>query len=167
MAPHILANVLHSLPPILHMPSQNPMPCCSKGPRGLSVLPRERGVCTTTTISPSPPLRQCPSRYAIHAGHQLGDKEFRYLRTLIVRAAIHQSFSRELLPPEGGITRFLDFLASSTRQSVYVGFSPLHRPVFLVNSRPGRFSATSYRTRKGLAGGGPFPKVTDRFCRIP
>lgn len=29
---------------------------------------------------------------AIHAGRQLFDKEFRYLRTLRVRAAVYQSF---------------------------------------------------------------------------
>ena len=144
------------------------MPCYSKGPRGLSVLPRVRGICTTITISPSPPLRQCPSRYAVHARHQLGDKEFRYLRTLIVRAAIHQSLGRKLLPSQwDGITRFLDFLASSTRQSVYVGLSPLHRPVFLVNSRPGRFSAASCQHSEALTRGGPYHDVTDPFCRIP
>jgi hypothetical protein len=37
VAPLVLANQLRSLPPILHMPCRNPKPCCSKGPRGLSV----------------------------------------------------------------------------------------------------------------------------------
>ena len=145
------------------------MSCCSKGPRGLSVPPRVRGVCTTITISPSPSLRQCPSRYAIHARQQLTDKEFRYLRTLIVRAAIHRSLGRKLLPRHWlGITCFRDFTASSTRQSVYVGFSPWHRPVFLVNSRPGLFSAASMRRpRRAPREGGPYPEVTDQFCRIP
>ena len=148
------------------MHCQNPMPCCSKGPRGLSVLPRERGVCTTTTISPSPSLRQCPGRYAIHARHQLGDKELRYLRTLIVRAAIHQSFGRELLPPEGGITPFLDFLASGTRQSVYVGYSPSHRPVFLVNSRPGLFAATFRKTETVERKAVLIPKLRTHFAEF-
>ena len=37
MAPPKLASRLHRLPPILHMPHRNPMPSCSKAPRGLSV----------------------------------------------------------------------------------------------------------------------------------
>ena len=67
-------------------------------------------------------MRQYPGRYAFHARRNLPDKELRYLRTLIVRAAIHQSFSSQLLPPEGEMTDSLNFLASSTRQSVYVDF---------------------------------------------
>ena len=72
----------------------------SKGPRGLSVLPRVSGIFTATTISPSPSLRHYPSRYTIRAGRNLPAKEFRYLRTLIVRAAIHWSFGSELLPKD-------------------------------------------------------------------
>jgi len=68
----------------------------SKGPRGLSVLLRVTGIFTGITISPSLSLRQCPSRCAIRAGRNLPDKEFRYLRTLIVRAAVYRTFSSEL-----------------------------------------------------------------------
>ncbi len=68
VAPPRLAPRLHSLPPILHMPCQDPTPGCSKGSRGLFVLPRVRGIFTTTPVSPGPSPRQCPSRYAIHAG---------------------------------------------------------------------------------------------------
>ena len=39
-------------------------------------------------ISPSLSLRQCPNRYAFRAGRNLPDKEFRYLRTVIVTAAV-------------------------------------------------------------------------------
>jgi hypothetical protein len=35
-------------------------------------------------------LRQYSDRYAIRAGRNLPDKEFRYLRTVIVTAAVHQ-----------------------------------------------------------------------------
>ena len=38
----------------------------------------------------SPSLRQCSIRYAFRAGRNLPDKEFRYLRTVIVTAAVHQ-----------------------------------------------------------------------------
>ena len=98
MAPPELALGLQSLPPMLHMYCQNSMLGYSKGPRGLSVLPWERGIFTSIPISPSPLWRQCPSRYAVHARHQLDDKEFRYLRTLIVRAAIREGFGCKLHP---------------------------------------------------------------------
>ena len=57
---------------------------CSKGSRGLSVPLRVIGIFTDTTISPSSRLRQCPDHYTIRAGRNLPDKEFRYLRTVIV-----------------------------------------------------------------------------------
>ena len=50
---------------------------------------RVTGIFTGATISPSLSLRQRSSRYAIRAGRNLPDKEFRYLRTVIVTAAIH------------------------------------------------------------------------------
>ena len=70
----------------------------SKTPRGLSVYLRVLGIFTETVISPDPSLRQLPSRYAIHAGRNLPDKEFRYLRTVIVTAAVYRGFSSELSP---------------------------------------------------------------------
>ena len=88
---------LHRLPPILRMRHKAPIPGYSKGSRGLSVLPRVCGIFTTIPISPSPSLRQCTSRYAIHARRNLPDKEFRYLRTLIVRAAVYGCFGCQLL----------------------------------------------------------------------
>ena len=76
------------------------MPSCSKAPRGLFVLARETRIFTRTSISPSPSLRQRPDRYAIRAGRNLPDKEFRYLRTVIVTAAVHWGFGsgREAVP---------------------------------------------------------------------
>ena len=65
---------------------------CSKGAWGLSVPLRVRGIFTATTISPSSWLRQCPDRYTIRAGRNLPDKEFRYLRTVIVTAAVYWGF---------------------------------------------------------------------------
>ncbi len=98
MAPQILTNPLQSLPVILHMKSQEPISEYSKGSRGLSVPSRVNGIFTATTISPSLSLRQRPDRYAIRAGRNLPDKEFRYLRTVIVTAAIHQGLNSELRP---------------------------------------------------------------------
>ena len=64
----------------------------SKGSRGLSVPWREPGIFTGTTISPSSWLRQYSDRYTIRAGRNLPDKEFRYLRTVIVTAAVYWGF---------------------------------------------------------------------------
>jgi len=64
------------------------MSACSKAPWGLSVLPRVTRIFTSTTISPDLLLRQCPNRYTFRAGRNLPDKEFRYLRTVIVRAGV-------------------------------------------------------------------------------
>ena len=70
----------------------------SKAPRGLFVLPQVARICTGTAISPGPQRRQCSTRYAIRAGRNLPDKEFRYLRTIIVIAAVHQGFGSERKP---------------------------------------------------------------------
>jgi hypothetical protein len=96
MAPHPLARVVLCLPPILHMQCQDPIAGCSKGARGLFVLSRVIGILTDTPISPSPWRRQRPDRYAIRAGRNLPDKEFRYLRTVIVTAAVYRGFSSKL-----------------------------------------------------------------------
>jgi hypothetical protein len=96
MTPARLTTHTHSLPVILHMTSQKPIPKYSKGSRGLFVQLRVNSIFTATTISPSPSLRQRPNRYTIRAGRNLPDKEFRYLRTVIVTAAIHQGLSSVL-----------------------------------------------------------------------
>jgi hypothetical protein len=72
------------------------MPGYSKGAQGLSVYVRVTGILTGATDSPSSSLRQCPDRYAIRAGRNLPDKEFRYLRTVIVTAAVYRGFDSEL-----------------------------------------------------------------------
>ena len=95
-AQHNLATMLRSLPPILHILNQVTMPRYSKGSRGLSVLSRVSGIFTAITISPSSWLRQRPNRYTIRAGRNLPDKEFRYLRTVIVTAAVYWGFISKL-----------------------------------------------------------------------
>src|SRR6201985_3647210 len=59
---------------------------------------RVTGIFTGTTSSPSNSLRQSYDRYAIRAGRNLPDKEFRYLRTVIVTAAVHRGFDSKLAP---------------------------------------------------------------------
>ena len=90
--------MLPSLPPILHNSDQKPIPNCSKGPRGLSVLLQLTSIFTRTSISLGLWLRQYESRYAIRAGRNLPDKEFRYLRTVIVTAAVYRGLGSELRP---------------------------------------------------------------------
>jgi hypothetical protein len=85
------------LPPILRIVGPRPMPSYSKAPRGLFVLSWVTSIFTRTSISPGPSLRQRPDRYTIRAGRNLPDKEFRYLRTVIVTAAVHRGFGSMLL----------------------------------------------------------------------
>ena len=84
------------LPPTLYIYIQFTVTGCSKAPRGLSVLLRIARIFTGTTVSSSFSLRQFNSRYTFHAGRYLADKEFRYLRTVRVTAAIHQGFDSML-----------------------------------------------------------------------
>ena len=84
------------LPPILYMHYRSSVLSYSKAPWGLSVLSRVTGIFTSTSISPGMLLRQLSSRYAIRAGQNLPDKEFRYLRTVIVTAAVYRGFNSNL-----------------------------------------------------------------------
>ena len=86
------------LPPILRREGRVPAAGWSKAPRGLFVLPQDARIFTGTSISPGPLPRQRSTRYSIRAGRNLPDKEFRYLRTIIVIAAVHQGFGSRLAP---------------------------------------------------------------------
>ena len=83
---------------MLHMLKPKSIQSYSKAPWGLFVLVRTDGIFTANALSPSPLLRQCPHDYSIRAGQNLPDKEFRYLRTVIVTAAVHWGFSRQHTP---------------------------------------------------------------------
>ena len=88
--------MLHCLRPILHTLRPDATLSCSKGSRGLFVPSRVIGIFTDTTISLSSRPRQCPDYYTIRAGRNLPDKEFRYLRTVIVTAAVYRGFNSGL-----------------------------------------------------------------------
>ena len=94
------------------------MPSYSKGARGLSVLLRVAGIFTGTTNSLSVSLRQRPTRYAIHAGRNLPDKVLRYLRTVIVTAAVYRGFNSKLCPYE--LTSPINLPALGRRQTLYI-----------------------------------------------
>ena len=150
------------------MQCQNPIPSCSKGSRGLSVLPRVSGIFTGTTISPSPSLRQRPSRYTIRAGRFLADEEFRYLRNRysydrrLLELRFKASLPRELTNP-------LNLPAPGTCQSLYIALRLSRDLCFLVNSRPARFSAAPLdSTREGLhlLRASHLPKLRDHFAEF-
>jgi hypothetical protein len=67
-------------------------------------------------------LRQCPTRYTIRAGRNLPDKEFRYLRTVIVTAAVHRGFGSELQTTLVVLTPPLNLPAPGRCQPLYVRF---------------------------------------------
>ena len=135
MTPQILAYLFHSLPPILHINYPESALSCSKGSRGLSVPLRVSGIFTATTISPSSWLRQCPDRYTIRAGRNLPDKEFRYLRTVIVTAAVYRGFDSMLL------LRLHPLLTFRHRAGVrpYSSSCDLAKPCVFVKQSPGPF----------------------------
>ena len=163
LAPPRLASRLQSLPPILHRPVQSPMQSYSKGSWGLSVLPR--GDCIFTNISTSLSLRrrQCGHRYAIRAGRNLPDKEFRYLRTVIVTAAVYRGFDQELAPHHltfrhrAGVTPYTStFVFAECCVFIKQSQPPFHCNPFGLRPR----GATTYQ-------GAPYPEVTVLICRVP
>ena len=120
MIPNKLTPILHYLPPILYITCRNPVSNCSKAPWGLSVLSQVTSIFTSTTISPGTLLRQCPNHYAFRAGQNLPDKEFRYLRTVIVTAAVHWGFGSMLRTYV--LTFSLNLPALGRRQLLYFIF---------------------------------------------
>ena len=63
-------------------------------------------------------MRQRSSRYAIRAGRNLPDKEFRYLRMVIVTTAVYWRLSSQLRSED--LTGPLNVPAPGRRQSVYI-----------------------------------------------
>ena len=94
------------------------MSSCSEGSRGLSVLPWVIRIFTNNTISPGLWLRQRPNRYAIRAGRNLPDKEFRYLRPVIDTAAVYWGLVSELRPKR--LTHPRNLPAPGRLQTLYI-----------------------------------------------
>ena len=122
MTPYKLASIIHSLPPILYITNQTPISSYSKAPRGLSVLSRVTCIFTGIKISPSLWSRQYPDHYAFRAGQNLPDKEFRYLRTVIVTAAVHWGFNDRALHYKTCVmlTHRFNLPALGRRQPLYI-----------------------------------------------
>ena len=114
-------------------------------------------ICTKISNSLDQPWRQWRSRYAFHAGRNLPDKEFRYLRTVRVTAAVYQGLKSKLVKPflftfwhRAGVRPYTSFfnLAEScvfNKQSLL----PIlcHPP--------------------GCPAGPPYSEVTELICRVP
>ena len=64
-------------------------------------------------------MRQSSDRYPIRAGRNLPDKEFRYLRTVIVTAAVYRGFDSPLRP--NGLTTPVNLPAPGRSQPIYFG----------------------------------------------
>ncbi len=114
---------LHCLPLTLSIHSKDPVTAYSKGARGLSVLLRVGGIFTAITTSLSLSLRQSSTRYTIRAGRNLPDKEFRYLRTVIVTADIRWDLGSELHLAEAKLTPCRNLPALVTCHTLYVVFA--------------------------------------------
>ena len=107
--------------------------------------------------------RQCGHRYAIRAGRNLPDKEFRYLRTVIVTAAVYWDFNQELAPHHlifqhrAGVTPY-------TSTFVFAECC-----VFIKQSQP-PFHCNPLQLHEQVASptkGAPSPEVTVLICRVP
>jgi hypothetical protein len=135
----------------------------SKGSWGLSVLPRGDCIFTTTSTSLSLRRRQCGHRYAIRAGRNLPDKEFRYLRTVIVTAAVYRGFDQELSPHHltfrhrAGVTPY----TSSFDFAQCCVFNKQSQPPILCGPR--QLHPRGASPTMGI----PSPEVTVSICRVP
>ena len=121
-------------------------------------MPRERCIFTAISISLSLGWRQRRCRYAIRAGRNLPDKEFRYLRTVIVTAAVYWGFDPMLahlqltFQHRAGVTPY-------TSTFVFAECCVFDKQ----SQRPGHFGLPQLLTRRGA----PSPEVTVLFCLVP
>ena len=136
----------------------------SKALRGLSVQSRVMGIFTHTSISPSPLLRQRPSRYAIRAGRNLPDKEFRYLRTVIVTVTRVLSFVLGFSPrPPASVcgTGTLTIVSAFSCQRGFTCFTTY----FSLHIRPQALSMrTSLHTTLNPCTGSTINRLMLSFC---
>ena len=159
-----LTTHLLRLPPILHNQRLGPATSWSKAARGLFVLLWVTGIFTGPSVSPGPMPRQCPDRSTFRAGRNLPDKEFRYLRTVIVTAAVYRGFGSDLaaLPLTfrhwAGLSPYTSTLCVFAGTGVFGKQSPGPALCDLLKLHPQ--GASPYR-------GAPSPEVTGPICRVP
>ena len=154
MPPVRLASYFLWLLPILYMFNKYSISSYSKAPWGLSVLSRVTRIFTGIIISPSLSLRQCPNHYTFRAGRNLPDKEFRYLRTVIVTAAVYWGFNSVL-------AHFLLTFQHRAGVTPYTSSYDLAESCVFDKQSPGPIHCGS------LSVSTPFSEVTGSICRVP
>ena len=98
-------------------------------------------------------MRQCPDHYTIRAGRNLPDKEFRYLRTVIVTAAVYWGFNSVL-------AHFLLTFQHRAGVSPYTSSFDLAETCVFAKQSPGPIHCGSI-SRASL-----FPKLRDQFAEF-
>src|SRR5699024_3868684 len=128
-------------------------------PRGLSVLSRVMRIFTHSIISPGLSLRQCSSRCIFRAGRNLPDKEFRYLRTVIVTAAVYWGFDAVLRTEV--LTHSLNLPAPGRCHPLYFALRLRRDLCFCLTVAWACLLRLTLRVRT------PSPEVTGLFFRFP
>ena len=99
-------------------------------------------------------MRQCPDRYTIRAGRNLPDKEFRYLRTVIVTAAVYWGFN-------SGLALLLLTFQHRAGVTPYTSSYDLAESCVFDKQSPGPIHCGS------LIVSTPYSEVTGSICRVP
>ena len=96
----------------------------------------------------------------------LPDKEFRYLRTVIVTAAVYRGLDSKLRTACAALTSPRDLPAPGRRQTLYVILRFQQSPVFLLNSHESLLAATSkpFPCTESSLEASLFPKLRDQFA---
>jgi hypothetical protein len=116
---------------------------------------KESRIFTGNSNSLSQHWRQRGSRYAIHAGRNLPAKEFRYLRTVRVTAAVYQGLDLELAP------LLLAFWHRAGLRPYTSSSDFAESCVFIKQSLP------PILCHHSILRGPPHSEVTESFCRVP
>jgi hypothetical protein len=90
-----------------------PVSCGLPNPCHFYVLPKEQNVDRALRVFPHT-ARYYPTSCLVGRQHK------NYLRTVIVTAAVYRGFGRELRPPCGELTLFLNLPAPGRRQTLYI-----------------------------------------------
>ena len=98
-------------------------------------------------------MRQCPDHYTIRAGRNLPDKEFRYLRTVIVTAAVHWGF-------DSALARLLLTFQHWAGVSPYTSSFEFAETCVFAKQLPGPILCGS------ISGASLFPKLRDQFAEF-
>ena len=98
-------------------------------------------------------MRQCPDHYTIRAGRNLPDKEFRYLRTVIVTAAVYRGFNSML-------AHLLLTFRHRAGVSPYTSSSDLAETCVFDKQSPGPFHCGS------ISGAPLIPKLRGQFAEF-